>query len=210
MPRTRKKPRGGAPAPAPEAAKPAPKPRLAKASARAKPVKSASGEDDNAGSAILGGIEVAELRRLIRLVQRTGIGELEVSAGGRAVRISAVPGSAPAAVGHAAVPAAPAASSAGLGGGAGSGAPAAPARNERFVPVTSPMVGTFYRAPAPDADPYVEVGSMVEIGQTVCIIEAMKLMNEIESEARGRVTEILVENAQPVEFGQKLFLIDPA
>jgi acetyl-CoA carboxylase biotin carboxyl carrier protein len=72
------------------------------------------------------------------------------------------------------------------------------------------MVGTFYRAPAPDADPYVEVGSMVEIGQTVCIVEAMKLMNEIESEVRGRVTEILMENAQPVEFGQKLFLIDPA
>ena len=67
-----------------------------------------------------------------------------------------------------------------------------------------------YRAPAPDADPYVEVGSMVEIGQTVCIVEAMKLMNEIESEVRGRVMEILVDNAQPVEFGQKLFLIDPA
>jgi len=72
------------------------------------------------------------------------------------------------------------------------------------------MVGTFYRAPAPDADPYIEVGSMVEIGQTVCIVEAMKLMNEIESEVRGRVTEILVENAQPVEFGQRLFLVDPA
>ena len=206
MPPTRKKPRAGAPTP--EA--PVRAPRLAKPAAAAKPVKSASAGDDNAGSAILGGIEVAELRRLIRLVQRTGIGELEVSAGGRAVRISAVPGSAPAAVGHAAVPVAPAQSAAGSGGSAGPGAPAAPARSERFVPVTSPMEGTFYRAPAPDADPYVEVGSMVEIGQTVCIIEAMKLMNEIESEVRGRVTEILVENAQPVEFGQKLFLIDPA
>jgi acetyl-CoA carboxylase biotin carboxyl carrier protein len=208
VPRTRKKPRGGAPAP--EAAVPVPKPRPAKASARAKPVKSASGEDDNAGSAILGGIEVAELRRLIRLVQRTGIGELEVSAGGRAVRISAVAGSAPAAAGHAAVPVASVPGAAGMGGSAGPGAPAAPDKSERFVPVTSPMVGTFYRAPAPDADPYIEVGSMVEIGQTVCIVEAMKLMNEIESEVRGRVTEILVENAQPVEFGQKLFLIDPA
>ena len=210
MPRTRKKPRGGAAPPAPEAATPAPKPGRAKAPARAKPVKSASGEDDNAGSAILGGIEVAELRRLIRLVQRTGIGELEISAGGKAVRISAVAGSAPAAAGHAAVPVASVPGSAGLGGSAGPGPPAAAARSERFVPVTSPMVGTFYRAPAPDADPYIEVGSMVEIGQTVCIIEAMKLMNEIESEVRGRVTEILVENAQPVEFGQKLFLIDPA
>ena len=72
------------------------------------------------------------------------------------------------------------------------------------------MVGTFYRAPAPDADPFVEVGDLVEVGQTVCIIEAMKLMNEIESDFRGRVVKILVENAQPVEFGQKLFLIEPA
>jgi len=71
------------------------------------------------------------------------------------------------------------------------------------------MVGTFYRAPAPDADPYVEVGSSVEIGQTVCIIEAMKLMNEIESKLSGRVVKILVENAQPVEFGQPLFLVEP-
>ena len=71
------------------------------------------------------------------------------------------------------------------------------------------MVGTFYRSPAPDAEPYLEVGKQVEVGQTVCIIEAMKLMNEIESEVRGRVTRILVENGQPVEFGQTLFLIDP-
>ena len=173
---------------------------------RPKAVKSAAGGDDNAGSAILGGIEVAELRRLIRLVQRTGIGELEVSAGGRAVRISARAGAAPAAV--ALPPAAPAPAAA--AGNAGPGAPAAPAKSDRYVAVTSPMVGTFYRAPAPDADPYVEVGTMVEIGQTVCIIEAMKLMNEIESEVRGRVVELLVENARPVEFGQKLFLIDPA
>ena len=71
------------------------------------------------------------------------------------------------------------------------------------------MVGTFYRAPVPDADPYVEVGSSVEVGQTVCIIEAMKLMNEIESEVRGKIARILVDNAQPVEFGQKLFLVEP-
>ena len=75
--------------------------------------------------------------------------------------------------------------------------------------IASPMVGTFYRAPAPDADPYVEVGDRVEVGQTVCIVEAMKLMNEIEAETRGRVVKILVENAQPVEFGQKLFLVQP-
>ena len=73
----------------------------------------------------------------------------------------------------------------------------------------SPMVGTFYRAPAPDADPFIEVGDVVEVGQTVCIIEAMKLMNEIEAEVKGRVVQVLVENAQPVEFGQKLILVEP-
>jgi acetyl-CoA carboxylase biotin carboxyl carrier protein len=87
---------------------------------------------------------------------------------------------------------------------------AAPASAEdRLVKVVSPMVGTFYRAPAPDADPYVEVGDRIDAGQTVCIIEAMKLMNEIESEVRGRVAKIAVENGQPVEYGQVLFLIDP-
>ncbi len=77
-----------------------------------------------------------------------------------------------------------------------------------LVPIKSPMVGTFYRAPAPDADPYVEENSTVSVGQTVCIVEAMKLMNEIESEVRGRIARILVENAQPVEYGQTLFLVE--
>jgi acetyl-CoA carboxylase biotin carboxyl carrier protein len=196
VPRARRKPGGDAKAPA--------------AKAKAEAVKSAAASDDNAGSAILGGIGVAELRRLIRLVQRTGIGELEVSAGGRAVRISAIPGAAPAVGVPAAVPVAQVPSPGPPGAQSGPNATAAGAKSERDVAITSPMVGTFYRAPAPDADPYVEVGSMVEIGQTVCIVEAMKLMNEIESEVRGRVTGILVENAQPVEFGQKLFQIDPA
>ncbi|HKQ57669.1 MAG TPA: acetyl-CoA carboxylase biotin carboxyl carrier protein, partial [Candidatus Eisenbacteria bacterium] len=89
------------------------------------------------------------------------------------------------------------------------GAPAAAVGTGKELAVTSPMVGTFYRAPAPDADPYIEVGDTVEVGQTVCIVEAMKLMNEIESEVKGRVVKILVENAQPVEYGQKLFLIEP-
>lgn len=79
---------------------------------------------------------------------------------------------------------------------------------EGRVTIEAPMVGTFYRAPAPDAEPYVDVGSVVEIGQPLCIIEAMKLMNEIESEVRGRIVEILAENAQPVEYGQPLFVIE--
>jgi acetyl-CoA carboxylase biotin carboxyl carrier protein len=86
---------------------------------------------------------------------------------------------------------------------------APPEDTSRYATIVAPMVGTFYRAPAPDADPYVEVGQTIEIGQTVCIVEAMKLMNEIESDVRGRVVEILVENAQPVEYGQILFHIDP-
>ena len=80
---------------------------------------------------------------------------------------------------------------------------------EKTVEIRSPMVGTFYRAPSPEAPPYVEVGQEVEPGQVVCIIEAMKLMNEIKAEIKGRVVEILVDNAEPVEFGQTLFLIEP-
>jgi acetyl-CoA carboxylase biotin carboxyl carrier protein len=156
---------------------------------------------------MLGGIGLTEVRQLIRLVQRTGIGELEVSSGGRTVRISANAG---VPLGVAASPvmtsAPPPAS--GRAGQNDASPPAAPAA-EHHVAITSPMVGTFYRAPAPDADPYVEVGDMVEVGQTVCIIEAMKLMNEIESEVRGRVVKLLVDNAQPVEFGQRLFLVEP-
>ena len=79
---------------------------------------------------------------------------------------------------------------------------------KNLVPIKSPMVGTFYRAPAPDADNYVEENSAVTVGQTVCIVEAMKLMNEIESEVEGRIARILVENAQPVEYGQTLFLVE--
>jgi acetyl-CoA carboxylase biotin carboxyl carrier protein len=79
-----------------------------------------------------------------------------------------------------------------------------------LLEVTSPMVGTFYRAPAPDAPPYVEVGDRVSKGQTVCILEAMKLMNELECEVSGTIREICVENADPVEYGQVLFRIEPA
>jgi acetyl-CoA carboxylase biotin carboxyl carrier protein len=80
---------------------------------------------------------------------------------------------------------------------------------ELGVKISSPMVGTFYRAPSPDAKPYVEVGAVVEKGDVVCIIEAMKMMNEIQAEVRGRVSRILVENGQPVEYEQPLFLLEP-
>ena len=88
-------------------------------------------------------------------------------------------------------------------------APEKPEIKTNLVEIKSPMVGTFYKAPAPDAKPYVEIGQVVKGKQVVCIIEAMKLMNEIESEISGRIVEVLVENARPVEFGQPLFLVDP-
>jgi acetyl-CoA carboxylase biotin carboxyl carrier protein len=91
---------------------------------------------------------------------------------------------------------------------AGSREDAEAATTKNLIPIKSPMVGTFYRAPAPDADPYVEENSAITVGQTVCVVEAMKLMNEIESEVEGRIARILVENAQPVEYGQTLFLVE--
>ncbi|MCU0651969.1 MAG: acetyl-CoA carboxylase biotin carboxyl carrier protein [Candidatus Omnitrophica bacterium] len=81
-----------------------------------------------------------------------------------------------------------------------------PASNS--IEIKAPMVGTFYRAPSPEAPPYIEVGQVIEPGQVICIIEAMKLMNEIKSEIKGKVVEVVVENAEPVEFGQPLFLIE--
>ncbi len=79
----------------------------------------------------------------------------------------------------------------------------------KSVEIKAPMVGTFYRAPSPEAPPYVEVGQIIEPGQVICIIEAMKLMNEIKSEIKGKVIEVIVDNAEPVEFGQSMFLIEP-
>ena len=93
--------------------------------------------------------------------------------------------------------------------------PAAPANevksveDDNLIVVTSPMVGTFYRSPSPGAEAFVKVGDRVSKGQTLCILEAMKLMNELECEVEGTIREILVENAQPIEYGQKLFLIEP-
>lgn len=170
-------------------------------------MKSISGGADNSSNAFLGAAGLVEVKRLIRLVQATGIGELEIQSGSRTVRISAQgrPAGAVPHVGFAPGPH--------LSGPAANPAPAPAAassasKNEKTVAITSPMVGTFYRAPAPDADPYVENGDRVEVGQTVCIVEAMKLMNEIESDVSGRIARILVENAQPVEYGQVLFLVE--
>ena len=161
-------------------------------------------------------IDLDFLRGLIVAVDESGIDSLEISRGGTRIRISKTPPPAPVAAAapvsaqaapapaHVAVPAsAPAAQA-----GAAPAAAGAPAGN--LVEIKSPMVGTFYRSPAPEAPPYVEVGSRVAKGQTLCILEAMKLMNELESEAAGTIREICVENGEPVEYGQVLFRIEPA
>jgi acetyl-CoA carboxylase biotin carboxyl carrier protein len=147
------------------------------------------------------------IEHLIRLVEKSDIAELEICEGwGRRIRISKQSAPMPAPM-PAPVAAAPAAGPAAAPASAGSETPAADPDSD-LVRVVSPMVGTFYRAASPDKPPFVEVGSQVATGQTLCIIEAMKLMNEIASEVTGSIRKILVENAQPVEFGQTLFLIE--
>lgn len=117
------------------------------------------------------------------------------------------PPAAPVAAAPAAAPASPAGPAAGA---AAAAAAAAEDENPRWVKINSPMVGTFYRAPAPDAKNFVEVGSQVTEDTVLCIVEAMKLMNEIKAEMRGTIKKILVQNGKPVEYGQPLFLVDPA
>jgi acetyl-CoA carboxylase biotin carboxyl carrier protein len=150
-------------------------------------------------------MDLRKLKKLIDLVQESGIAELEVTEGEERVRIVRTTGGVREAAVTAAAPALVAAAPA-----ARAAAPAAaesPAAVEGHA-VKSPMVGTFYRAAAPDAKPFVEVGDPVKAGQTICIIEAMKLMNEIECDKDGVVKAILVENGQPVEYGEPLFVIE--
>ncbi len=164
---------------------------------------------------------VSKIRKLVKLVEDSNIGELEVSGWGQKVRISKKPkdsnpsnpdrGTASITVEPKAEPAMTANVTTPAAAPVVTKEPAKIIEDtDHLVPIKSPMVGTFYRAPAPDAKPYIELNQQITAGQVVCIIEAMKLMNEIESEIAGRVAKILVENATPVEFGQTLFLIEPA
>ena len=147
-------------------------------------------------------MDLRKLKKLIDLVQESGIAELEITEGEERVRI-VKGGEVSVSAASAAAPPPPALP----GATAPAGAPAAePAPAEGHV-VKAPMVGTFYRSPSPDAKAFVEVGQAVKEGQTVCIIEAMKLMNEIEADASGVIKAILVENGQPVEYGQPLFIL---
>ncbi|HRP22920.1 MAG TPA: acetyl-CoA carboxylase biotin carboxyl carrier protein [Thauera sp.] len=151
-------------------------------------------------------MDLRKLKKLIDLVQESGISELEVTEGEEKVRIAKHANPAPATY-YAQVPAsAPAAPAAPAAAGTPAAAPAANALPEGHI-VKSPMVGTFYRASAPGAKPLVEVGQSINEGERLCIIEAMKLMNEIEADASGVIKAILVENGEPVEYGQPLFVI---
>jgi acetyl-CoA carboxylase biotin carboxyl carrier protein len=188
------------------------------------PAASTNGNAAGAGQSM---IDLDFLRGLIQAVDQSGIDSLEITRAGTRIRVAKTPPPAPVAMfpgGGQGEPRGVVAQSVEalvpVGGGAAAGAPTAPAGGESAPPVapaagnhvdvTSPMVGTFYRAPAPEAPPYVEIGSHVRKGQTLCILEAMKLMNELEAEVDGVVREVLVGNGEPVEYGQVLFRIEPA
>jgi len=152
----------------------------------------------------------SKIRALIKLVEDSDIDELEVSSWGRKVSIRKK-------IAHSGhnngnpglIPPPPKAEQRLSQIEITTESPEKPEVKTNLIEIKSPMVGTFYKSPAPDAKPYVEIGQVIREGQVVCIIEAMKLMNEIEAEISGRIVEVLVENAKPVEFGQPLFLVDP-
>ena len=165
-------------------------------------------------------MELKEIQELLKLVNRTNLTEVEIEKGDFKIKmrrkspesnviyttqqaVAPAPVAAPAAAAPAAVTAAPKEKAA--------PAPKAEPKEEKsnLVEFKSPMIGTFYRASGPDVDAFVKVGDQIEKGQVVCIVEAMKLFNEIESEMSGKIVKIMVENAQPVEYDQVLFLIDP-
>ena len=155
-------------------------------------------------------MDLRKLKKLIDLVEESGIAEIEVTEGEEKVRITRSVAAPAVQTVYAAAPAPVAAPAAAAQTASAPAAPAAPAAApaNHANAQKSPMVGTFYRAASPTSDPFVEVGQSVKEGQTLCIIEAMKLMNEIEAEKSGVVKAILVENGTPVEYGEPLFVIE--
>ena len=154
-------------------------------------------------------MNIKEIQDLIKFVAKSGVSEVEIEQKDFKITIKSedkskeekqiiVQAAAPAPAAIAPAPAAPAA------------APAPAADDSKYVTIPSPMIGTFYRSPAPDKDVYVNVGDTIGVGDTVCIIEAMKLFNEIVSEVSGKIVKILVDDASPVEYDQPLFLVDPS
>ncbi len=168
-------------------------------------------------------MDIRKIKKLIELLEESGIAEIEIKEGEEAVRISRMPpagaamqlppqawfGPAPAGWdggrGAASLPLAAPGEASGQGAAAGESA-AKPKASEHVI--TAPMVGTFYASPSPGAKAYVEIGDEVKVGQVLCIIEAMKMMNQIEADRAGRITSIMARNGDPVEFGQPLFVVE--
>jgi acetyl-CoA carboxylase biotin carboxyl carrier protein len=151
-------------------------------------------------------MDIRKVKKLIELLEESGISELEISEGEESVRISRHPRvamQAPMAAASPMVQSAPPPAAALPATAAGEHKP----RNDEYT-VTSPMVGTYYSAASPGAKTFVEIGTEIKVGQILCIIEAMKMMNQIESDKAGRVSAILAKNGEPVEFGQPLFIIE--
>ena len=151
-------------------------------------------------------MDIRKIKKLIELLEESGIAEIEIKEGEEAVRISRMPTGT-----HVQPQLAPAATAAAAAAAAPAPAPAEipapkPKPNEHVI--TAPMVGTFYASPSPGAKAFVEIGDEVKVGQVLCIIEAMKMMNQIEADKAGRITSVMARNGDPVEFGQPLFVIE--
>jgi acetyl-CoA carboxylase biotin carboxyl carrier protein len=162
-------------------------------------------------------MDIRKIKKLIELLEESGIAEIEIKEGEEAVRISRMPtgaaGAAPQVTHFVGLAPPPAAASAGdtlsaapLALPAPGSAAAKPKPSEHVI--TAPMVGTFYASPTPGAKPFVEIGDEIKVGQVLCIIEAMKMMNQIEADKAGRITSIMAQNGDPVEFGQPLFVLE--
>jgi len=153
-------------------------------------------------------MDIRKIKKLIELLEESGLAELEISEGEESVRIARFPKNATAA--PQGMPAAPRAPAAPISTpvAAASALTTTPAGQRDENLVTAPMVGTFYASPAPGAKPFVEVGQEVRVGQVLCVIEAMKMMNQIESERAGKVIAVFAKNGEPVEFGQPLFAVE--
>ncbi len=157
-------------------------------------------------------MDIRKIKKLIELLEESGIAEIEIKEGEEAVRISRMPPGAgatqPPQVTHlAAVPAtSPSAAAAGVEAAAAESIAPKPKPSEHVI--TAPMVGTFYASPSPGAKPFVEIGDEIKVGQILCIIEAMKMMNQIEADRAGRIASVMARNGDPVEFGQPLFVVE--
>jgi acetyl-CoA carboxylase biotin carboxyl carrier protein len=156
-------------------------------------------------------MDIRKIKKLIELIEDSDVAEIEINEGEESVRISRASSIQPPVVQQMAPYPMPAAAAAPAAPAAPEPAPAAEAPSEEELTghvIRSPMVGTFYRASSPGAKPFVEVGDTVSTGETLCIIEAMKILNQIETDTSGKVSKILVENGQPVEYNQPLFVIE--